>query len=1525
MDPKVREVCILESDQPPVKTEYVFGGGSAFALKSYTCVVRVRVPGANTRVRKESMTLDVVSGSLPLLVGIGAQTRLGLVPSAVHSCVFLVTHDGLIPIEGSWKDGAPVIDLSAPLVARQEKRHKSKTLALPSAVEIPSGTEDNTSETSNAPPPREERQPDPSEIQVDVSARVDKDPDGEEEQNTERAISVDGKSSVESESRPRIKPKVLRLTDKEIARLHALSHAPASRLYQQLAITMSKRQLKLYNKELKELKKRINEVCKECLRCPLHEWRVRPNTSLNPVCERMNRRVMMDMMKLGDGDPDSTDAWLADPWALVIVDEATNESRCVTCAKDGASVAQRVFLEWLRQWGPIEELCLTDNGGEFVNKTFLELAMAQGFMKRVSGPGQPEGHSRAERMVQCYRVACRRVAEQRAHSRVEWDMILAQIENELRNTVLTAGFSASQRSMGRNTSLAKHILNEDLETPIEGETETVRMILDTQQIASEAYRSTVSCRKLRAALKERVRPTPRVYDTGEYVLYYREPRAKHRDRWAGPAVVIGYDPHGKLYFLNHGGLLVKRSNLMLKGVRDAKVGDWTGELTKADAHDLPTDVVQGAGDVLVEERQERDPEPGPVLGPPGGIAGAVGEPPAEPPPPRSGQLLAEQEMGAGVSDVVDVETAETCAPPPVVSTPERFVPADTLAPGEKWKGITNWAACDMCGEWRILPSGAERPGENARFVCRDLMLECGILQSDAMPRFIDEFDITGYDATEPARERALHVQEKTECFGLGTPGGSEPASPQGILCEYNVPVDVDEVWGEVPDKAPLHATYPTGVNPIPLPSLRPGEDWRNKPNNPTIATKGLRVRNLVDNPSGWDDCAGGTNTVECIVENAVQAMQTATTTTPTRIHLFTASVNDASAKQIEFSVDSLLRSSQGTDNMIAGVFIGDTKHDDALMKELRASEVHKYEWDDLTQGARDKARELGINDYTFWECWGEEQWTADVLATDSRAQIFPGRWVDKPKVTAGGELIGKSRWTPLGFLQWDTVEAQFDSPTTALESHFLLEAIGLAKRWSSFTVDFSSAFFQGSPYEADTREAEHFWIECPPELQPPEAATGRRGNKKCRKLLKDVPGLRRAPRSWHDRLAKWLIDHGHERSRIDAGTFWHRGSSGEIDGFFPTHVDDSRGKGTPEYVAFLESGLKQEFKVGVFERWEGSGTVDFLGKRWCESEEGTHVDMQAYIDAKLSEIVIDKARAKLVHADVTQEEYEQFRTVLGRAGWLRNVRPEMSFELSRLGSCAKDTIVQDLLDLNKVVRYFQTTRGDRMFIRRLDLPTGDLAELQVTAPCDSSLGTMERERTQGGYVMGLQTVTAADSGGDGEIAIFAVHSGRIRRQASSSFDAECLQIIDAVDVSLSAGLFLEEARRGPKPNLWTRKLLALENKIYVDEPTVVRIHTDSNSMVQKTEKLKTDPSDTSRRRRMDIADFRECATLGIVKPLKFVTGTSNLTDILTKEKSPSSFVFRKFCRAIYWGMYDPSADDPKKPKVRDTRPRDLRD
>ena len=153
---------------------------------------------------------------------------------------------------------------------------------------------------------------------------------------------------------------------------------------------------------------------------------------------------------------------------------------------------------------------------------------------------------------------------------------------------------------------------------------------------------------------------------------------------------------------------------------------------------------------------------------------------------------------------------------------------------------------------------------------------------------------------------------------------------------------------------------------------------------------------------------------------------------------------------------------------------------------------------------------------------------------------------------------------------------------------------------------------------------------------------------------------------------------------------------------------------------------------------------------------------------------------KRVYDDVTDDEYNQFRSVLGATMWLLRTRGELAYVASILASAVNTLRVEHVLKLNKVVRYLQLTSTHKLFLPRLE------GDLWVAGICDAAAGQeviniSERAagRYHGGFVIGIRS----SHGGHG-FAPIIWKSSKLKRVSGSSMDGETLIAMETTEVVL---------------------------------------------------------------------------------------------------------------------------------------------
>lgn len=256
-----------------------------------------------------------------------------------------------------------------------------------------------------------------------------------------------------------------------------------------------------------------------------------------PLATDYNQTVALDLHQINKNT-----------WYLHIIDEFSRYSAgCITKSKEGSHIAKCFMKYWIAIHGPPSRL-FSDNGGEFNNRHFQEMA-EQFNIEILTTPGfSPWSNGLLERHNKTLTEILTKVQKD---TNLDWDTAFCwalMAKNSLHNN---EGFSPQQLVFARNPNLPSVLI--DSPPALEGVTncESVGKHITALYATREAYIKAESSERIQRALRAQTRPSPDVCEIGDKV-YYKRP---DRKEWKGPAVVIGQD--GPVVFVRHGGIVVR--------------------------------------------------------------------------------------------------------------------------------------------------------------------------------------------------------------------------------------------------------------------------------------------------------------------------------------------------------------------------------------------------------------------------------------------------------------------------------------------------------------------------------------------------------------------------------------------------------------------------------------------------------------------------------------------------------------------------------------------------------------------------------------------------------------------------------------------------------------------------------------------------------------------------------------------------------------------------------------------------------
>ena len=203
----------------------------------------------------------------------------------------------------------------------------------------------------------------------------------------------------------------------------------------------------------------------------------------------------------------------------------------MTIVCDSATILTFIFKVWVSVYGAPEKF-LANNGGEFANAKFIEMAESLGITVKTTAAEAPWSNRLIERHNLVLADMLNKVLDDtQCHPNlaVSWCI---NAKNSLHNV---HGFSLYQLAIGKNPKLSS-VLNEKVPAVTH---QTISKIVsnkaDTIHKDREAFISSKNSEKIRWALSHNIRSSGDVkYVTGDSV-YYKRIDSKE---WHGPAKVL---------------------------------------------------------------------------------------------------------------------------------------------------------------------------------------------------------------------------------------------------------------------------------------------------------------------------------------------------------------------------------------------------------------------------------------------------------------------------------------------------------------------------------------------------------------------------------------------------------------------------------------------------------------------------------------------------------------------------------------------------------------------------------------------------------------------------------------------------------------------------------------------------------------------------------------------------------------------------------------------------------------------------
>ena len=396
-----------------------------------------------------------------------------------------------------------------------------------------------------------------------------------------------------------------------------------------------------------------------------------------------------------------------------------------------------------------------------------------------------------------------------------------------------------------------------------------------------------------------------------------------------------------------------------------------------------------------------------------------------------------------------------------------------------------------------------------------------------------------------------------------------------------------------------------------------------------------------------------------------------------------------------------------------------------------------------------EAKEKEINNWKAFNVFEE-------VLEPKGEQIISTKWIITQKTT--GEF--KARLVVRGDQEEDVTELPSDSPTVNKTSLRIFLTLSSLKDWSSETMDVRAAFLQGKEIDRTIY------------IRPP---VDQRRNGYVWLLKRTVYGLGDAARNWFLTVRDELLKLGCVQSIYDKAVFMYYQQK-KLEGLFVMHVDDFIYCGRDRYMENVIKGIRRKFDIGNSK----CKNFVYLGWEMTQDRTGVTISQQEYA-SEVACAVLSPKRRQQKEEYLNEQEIKQYQSLLGKLNWIAcQTRPDIKFDVLERSLFSKHPTVQDLLNLNKIVKKLHEVEC-KIFLPRLD----ESKELKLVVYSDASHANLADGVSSGrGHVIFLS---------DGwNCSVLSWASNKINRVVKSTLAAEGLSLLEALEEAIYLRVLISE-------------------------------------------------------------------------------------------------------------------------------------
>ncbi len=386
-------------------------------------------------------------------------------------------------------------------------------------------------------------------------------------------------------------------------------------------------------------------------------------------------------------------------------------------------------------------------------------------------------------------------------------------------------------------------------------------------------------------------------------------------------------------------------------------------------------------------------------------------------------------------------------------------------------------------------------------------------------------------------------------------------------------------------------------------------------------------------------------------------------------------------------------------------------------------------------------------------------------------RVVSSRMIRRKKPMPGiGQFKYKSRWCVAGHQDPDTGKFQTFSPMPSVESITMFFQICLNMKFKLSFADIKNAFCQADKLDRPTGPI--YVTPCEGQPIPSDAVV---------ELVAPVYGLDDAPLRWHWTLLSFFESLGFTRTLLEPCWMTKR-RGGKVIAQVLIEVDDLNLAATEDYMPVLREALEKRFLFGKFEH----GEADFAGRHVKMSEDKITMHQEKYIIENLQPLKLSKGRMADRSSQLSQEEFELFRSLLYKVNWVAHqTRPEAAGVVSILASRLKYATVHDVYCINKLVVHLRATAQQCLVLHRFDndkmvfIAASDAGGVDGQPPSPEVKGQPLTDCVQGAWIiMASDQFPAANA--KVRVSVLSWRSSKLKRRVGSTLGGEALAFSQAL-------------------------------------------------------------------------------------------------------------------------------------------------